>query len=79
MVIDIGRRQFISGLGGAAVASSLAVRAQQATAPVVAYLSQGVAADMAPLSAAFRRGPSEHGYVEGQNVTTVGVPRSGRH
>jgi putative ABC transport system substrate-binding protein len=62
------RREFISLLVGAAISWPLAARAQQPAIPVVAFL------DAAPLEAdvlglaEFRKGLSEIGYVEGQNV-----------
>jgi putative ABC transport system substrate-binding protein len=58
------RREFIAGLGGAA-ACSLAARAQQPALPVIGFVSSGSAGDPTP----FRKGLSETGYVEGQNVT----------
>jgi putative tryptophan/tyrosine transport system substrate-binding protein len=61
------RREFIAGLSGAAV-WPLAVRAQQSSVPVVGYVSGWAERDAADYVASFRRGLSDVGYVEGQNV-----------
>src|SRR5438067_2009015 len=63
------RRDFISLFGGMAVGSPLAARAQQPAIPVIGYLSSLTQADSVHFDAAFRRGLSEMGYVEGQNVS----------
>jgi putative tryptophan/tyrosine transport system substrate-binding protein len=61
----IKRREFIAGLGGAAV-WPLAARAQQPALPEIGYLGNFGAFTSSPT--AFRKGLSETGYVEGQNV-----------
>jgi putative tryptophan/tyrosine transport system substrate-binding protein len=62
------RREFIAGIGGAAV-WPLAAPAQQAAMPVVALLLTVSADSDEGFVATFRKGLSETGYVEGQNVT----------
>jgi putative ABC transport system substrate-binding protein len=65
------RRKFITLLGGAATAWPFAVRAQQpaTTAPVVGFLSGGLAAANVPNLSVLRQSLAEAGYVEGRNVT----------
>jgi putative ABC transport system substrate-binding protein len=62
------RREFISLIGGAAAAWTLAARAQQSRPTVVGFLHSGSPEPNVNFVAAFRKGLSETGYVDGQNV-----------
>jgi len=63
----VKRRNFITLLGGAA-AWPLAAPAQPQAMPVIGYLSSLTQAASVRFDAALRRGLSDMGYVEGQNV-----------
>jgi putative ABC transport system substrate-binding protein len=62
------RREFIALLGSAAAAWPLAARGQQPALPVVGFLRSTAAVGSEHLVTAFRRGLSEAGFVEGQNI-----------
>ena len=63
----IGRREFITLLGGAAAAWPLAARGQKPI-PVVGFLGSESAAKSADLLRFFHQGLGELGFVEGQNL-----------
>jgi putative ABC transport system substrate-binding protein len=62
------RREFLAGIGGAAI-WSLAAGAQQRALPVVGFVTARSADASVDAQAAFRKGLRETGYVEGRNVT----------
>lgn len=68
MAFKIGRRKFISALGGAVAAWPLAARTQQPATPVVGFLNSGTPDGFAPMVVAFRQGLNTVGYVESQNL-----------
>ena len=62
------RREFITLLGGTAAAWPVAARAQQPAVPVVGFVS-GRSPDDSRYGAAFRKGLSTSGAIEGQGLT----------
>jgi ABC-type uncharacterized transport system substrate-binding protein len=68
MAIDIGRRHFISALGGATVAWPLAARAQQPAKPEIGFLHSLSPNVIRHQLEGFHEGLKETGYIEGQNV-----------
>jgi putative tryptophan/tyrosine transport system substrate-binding protein len=65
----IGRRQFITLLGGAAVAWPLAARAQQPGKMArIGFLGSATAAGSAKSVEAFRAGLRDFGHVESRNI-----------
>jgi ABC-type uncharacterized transport system substrate-binding protein len=69
MAIEVGRRQFIGAVGGAAIAWPVVARSQHLALPVVGLINGGSADMSARNVAAFRKGLNETSYVEDQNVT----------
>src|SRR5262249_41967394 len=74
MASYIGRRKFLTTLGGAAAAWLLAARAQQPnrrTRPVLGYLVTGTDVGFASLTAPFLNRLREIGYTDGRNIDII--------
>jgi putative tryptophan/tyrosine transport system substrate-binding protein len=68
MAADIGRRQFISALGGAAIGWPLPAHAQQPAKPEIGFLHSLSPNAIGHQLEGFHEGLNETGYIEGQNV-----------
>lgn len=62
------RREFVTLLGGTAVAWPLAARAQQSAMPVIGWLNSGTPRTFAKFLKAFQQGLREQGLAEGRNL-----------
>jgi putative ABC transport system substrate-binding protein len=62
------RRDFLTLLGGAAVARPVGARAQQAEMPVIGFLNSGSPDSYVSQVKAFHQALKETGYIVGQNV-----------
>jgi ABC-type uncharacterized transport system substrate-binding protein len=67
-MVGVRRRELLGLFGAVAVSWPLAVRAQQPGMPVVGFLRNTPSASFAHILAAFRRGLTEAGFIEGRNV-----------
>jgi putative ABC transport system substrate-binding protein len=68
-MLNVGRRKFLTLVGGAAATWPLTAGAQQPAMPVVGFLGSSSAQVSVKWLEAFRKGLSETGYVDGRNVT----------
>jgi putative ABC transport system substrate-binding protein len=64
----VNRRKFITLLGGSAAAWPAVAQGQSATMPVIGFLHSGTSEQNANRLVGFRKGLSEAGFVENQNV-----------
>ena len=62
------RREFITLIGSAVAAWPLAARAQQPVTPLIGFMNGGSPDAFTRLSAAFRQGLGETGYIEHKNI-----------
>ena len=67
-MLDLRRRQFLTLLGGASIASPLVARAQQPSMPVIGFLDSRSSDVISDRLRAFRQGLKDTGYVERENI-----------
>jgi len=80
MAIDIGRREFVATLGGAAFAWPLAARAQQpAKLPTIGFLGAASPSSWTSWTGAFVKRLHELGWIEGKTVAIEYRWAEGRH
>jgi putative ABC transport system substrate-binding protein len=65
---EMDRRTFIGSVAGSLLAAPLAAQAQESAIPVIGLLVPSGISEKGYVMAAFRRGLTETGYVEGKNV-----------
>jgi len=67
-MLSLGRREFVTLLGSAALIRPRAAVAQSGSIPMIGFLHVAIADRYAPQLSAFRQGLKQLGYVEGQNL-----------
>ena len=68
---QLKRREFITLIGGAAVAHPLAVHAQPARLPTIGFLGASSDTAWAPMVSSFEQRLRELGWIDGRTVTIV--------
>ena len=77
-MLEIRRREFIAGLGGAAAAWPFAARGQKTAVPVIGLLDSADGGRSQTMEA-FRQGLNQSGYFEGRNLAIESRSAEGRY